>query len=222
MNYEKCGMNDVKIVNEELKGILNGISDIIQSVDIDLIRQIPRDENAEDWCSEDYRKYIVSKGREHEGYPEMLLGAGLQFGEFEYEGDGKLPIITGMEKCVTELCTWSGAHRRALSALYPPGGFISWHNNANAGGYNVLFTWSQNGDGQWEHIQPNTGEHIVIPDVKGWQCKFGYYGRYDEPNFLLYHCARTNCLRATVAFVFNADERGKSMAEMLIEDIQNA
>lgn len=218
----KHGMNDVKLVNEELKGILDQISTLVHKVEIDKVRQIPRDESADEWCSESYRKHIMQKGASHKGYPEMLCGASLEYCKFIYEGEDRLELIEESERLITELCGWSGAHNRALTAIYPPGGFISWHNNANAWGYNVLFTWSQEGDGQWEHIEPTTGEHIIIPDVKGWQCKFGYYGSYSEPDKLLYHAARTNCLRTTVAFMFNGDERGKRMAEMLIEEIQTA
>jgi hypothetical protein len=215
-------MKPKEIVNEELQGILLGLSDIIETIDISKIRQIPRDETADEWCGEEFRKHIINKGTSHDGFPDMLLGTNLEYGKFCYDGENRVDIVQRMESHVTDLCTWSGAHRRALTAVYPPGGFISWHNNANAPGYNVLFTWSQEGDGQWEHVDPDTREHIVIPDKKGWQCKFGYYGTYQEPESLLYHCARTNCLRATVAFVFNADDRGKSMAEMLLEEIQNA
>ena len=132
-------------------------------------------------------------------------------------------FITGMpEELVNEVCMFLGAHRKALSMVYPPGGFIGWHNNANAGGYNIIFTWSEKGDGQWEHIDPITKEHVVIPDVEGWQCKYGYYGTYDEYDKILYHAARTNCLRSTIAFVFNSDETGKRMAEHVVEEIQTA
>jgi hypothetical protein len=220
MTYEH-GMNPVDIVNSELKDILERISRIVQSIDPDKVRQIPRDETPEEWCGEDYRKHIISKGRGHEGFPEMLAAACLEPGKFIYDGEERTRILQDMESCIAELCSWAGAHRRALTAIYLPGGFISWHNNANAHGYNVLFTWSEEGDGQWEHIEPVTGEHVVIPDVKGWQCKYGYYGTYDEPEHVLYHAAKTNCLRCTVAFVFNGNRTGKNMAEMLIDEIRN-
>ena len=220
MNLD-VGMHPVPIENEELKDILTRISSVSEQVDFSKVRQIPRNETADEWCNEDYRKHIMNKGSDHDGYPEMLLGAGLEPDKFIYDDkDVQLRMTGEMESLIAELCSWSGARHRALTAIYPPGGFISWHNNANASGFNVLFTWSQEGDGQWEHIDPVTGEHVIIPDVKGWQCKFGYYGHYGEPDKVLYHAARTNCLRATVAFVFTGDETGKKMSEMLIEEIQ--
>lgn len=222
MNLDS-GMHPVPIVNEELKGILDKISVLTQQVEFDKVRQIPRNETADEWCNEQYRKHIMSKGAAHDGYPEMLLGCNIEPGKFIYDDKSEqFRLCEEMERSIEELGSWSGARNRALTAIYPPGGFIGWHNNANASGYNVLFTWSLEGDGQWEHIDPTTGEHVIIPDVKGWQCKFGYYGSYREPDKILYHSARTNCLRATVAFVFNGDDRGRQMSEMLIEEIQTA
>lgn len=221
MMYENA-MNTAVIRNEVLKEILDKISALTQKVDFDKVRQIPRNETADEWCNEDYMRHIIHKGTAHDGYPEMLLGTSLEPGKFCYDGQDSLQLTEESEKLIKDLCSWSGAHRRALTAIYPPGGFIGWHNNANASGYNILFTWSSEGDGQWEHIEPSTGEHVIIPDVKGWQCKYGYYGSYEEPHRVLYHAAKTNCLRTTVAFVFNGDERGKSMAEMLIEEIETA
>ena len=62
---------------------------------------------------------------------------------------------------------------------------------------------------------------MVIKDVPGWQCKYSYYGSYDDGlDKVLYHCAHTNCLRVTFAFVFNRDVTGRRMAEMLIEEIE--
>jgi hypothetical protein len=217
----KSGMNNAVIRNEELKEILNRISDTVQKLDFSKVRNIPKNETAEEWCNEQYRKHIQNKGMGHDGYPELLYGAILEHEKFSYENEEERSILLeNMNSAANDLCSWSGSHHRALTAIYPPGGFISWHNNANASGYNILFTWSESGDGQWEHIEPNTGEHVVIPDIKGWQCKYGYYGSYDDPDKVLYHAARTNCLRSTVAFVFNGDERGRNMAEMLIDEIE--
>lgn len=215
-------MQSVEIKNTELFEILEEIVETIKTVDFSKVRQIPREENAEDWTNEEYLKHIMWKGSQHDGYPEMLLAVDISSEEKLTYDDavGKSKITSSAQKFIANLCSWSGARNNALCAIYPPGGFIGWHNNANAGGYNVLFTWSETGDGQWEHIDPVTKEHVVIPDVKGWQCKYGYYGTYDEPDKVLYHAAKTNCLRTTVAFIFNGDETGKKMCDMLIEEIE--
>ncbi len=211
-------MIDVPILNADLKTILDTFIPLVESIDFDKV--CLTDDIVDDWCSVDYLNRIKKRGRTHGGYPAILKGTCPEFNSFDYnDNEEKTSIISRFDKAAQEIASWSGARNRALCAVYPPGGFISWHNNANAAGYNVLFTWSSEGDGQWEHIDPMTQEHVVIPDKKGWQCKFGYYGTYDETDKLLYHCARTNCLRFTIAFVFNADERGESMAQMLTEEI---
>ena len=105
--------------------------------------------------------------------------------------------------------------------MYPPKGFISWHNNANASAYNLIFTWSETGDGYFKYIDGYTGDEIVIPDKKGWQCKAGYFGAYnEEPEKLVYHTASTDCWRITVSYIFNREEMSLGLQEDVIEEIK--
>jgi hypothetical protein len=102
------------------------------------------------------------------------------------------------------------------------GGNISWHNNANAPAYNFVFTWSETGDGWWKHWDNEKKEMITIPDVKGWQCKAGYFGSYeDNEERLVYHTAKNGGtgLRMTVAFVLDRSEMALGMQDWIIEDI---
>ena len=46
--------------------------------------------------------------------------------------------------------------------------------------YNLVFTWSETGDGQFQYMDTKTGETVVMKDRKGWQCKAGYFGSYGE------------------------------------------
>jgi hypothetical protein len=223
MDFHAEAMNTATIRNTELLDILNRHVDIARKVDIKKVRT-PEMEHVDmkEWVSKEYLDKIVYDYRDHSGYPRMLYGFELAADKFRYDDIATEAEITKeYEEVCEELTSFLGVHRRALSCVYPPGGFISWHNNANASGYNVIFTWSENGDGQWEHIDPITKEHVIIKDVPGWQCKYGYYGSYDDGlDKVLYHCAHTNCLRMTFGFVFNRDESGKRMAEMLIEEIE--
>ena len=101
-------------------------------------------------------------------------------------------------------------------------GFISWHNNANASAYNLIFTWSETGDGYFKYIDGYTGDEIVIPDKKGWQCKAGYFGAYnEEPEKLVYHTASTDCWRITVSYIFNREEMSLGLQEDVIEEIKS-
>ena len=225
MDFFKAPMNTASIRNGDLIELLNKFSDLVQEIDVNEISTL-RDmtEVGDDWyTSQEYCKKIMYKGREHFGFPEASHGYELRAHFFRHDDKVKqVEYCNRGEKIVDDIVMYLGAHRKALSMVYPSGGYIGWHNNANAPGYNIIFTWSSEGDGHWEHIDPKTKEHVVIPDVKGWQCKYGYYGTYDEPDKLLYHAAKTNCLRATVAFVFNSDETAKRMAEHVVEEIETA
>lgn len=223
MDFHKEAVNTAVIRNKELLEILNRHLEVAKKVDIEkILDPEAKEKGREEWVSKDYLDKVVYDFRDHDGYPKMLYGFELAADKFNYRDiNTQSEIMQEYEKVSDELTSFLGVHRRALSCVYPPGGFISWHNNANASGYNVIFTWSENGDGQWEHIDPITKEHVVIKDVPGWQCKYSYYGSYDDGlDKVLYHCAHTNCLRMTFAFVFNRDETGRRMAEMLIEEIE--
>ena len=119
-------------------------------------------------------------------------------------------------KFMTELCVSTNA----LAQFYPPGGFIGWHSNANAIGHNVIFTWSESGDGCFKFIDPLTKELIVMPDKKGWSLKAGYFGQDDHEVF---HCAETKCNRITLSFVFkvNAENYDNDSQLECLDYIQN-
>jgi len=220
MDFHKECINTAVIKNEEFLTLLNRYSDLIQSIkDVNKVAIKCKNKKMEDYVSEEYRNSIIEMGRGHEGFPEVLKGFNIDTGFESEDPEETERIVRKYNSINVDLENFIGCRNRALSSGYPPGGFISWHNNANASGYNIILTWSEKGDGAWEHVDPKTKERVVIPDVKGWQCKYGYYGRYDDDDKVLYHCAYTNCLRMTIAFVFNRDETGKNMAQMLIEEI---
>ena len=183
------------------------------------------------WCNgkdrnhftgDKHRDSVISRGSIHNGFPET--GYYYSF-KTNHQGSGKNLTTEVMkyyttinEELQVKLCT---AHN-GLCALYPPKGFISWHNNANAAAYNIIFTWSETGDGYFKYVDGYTGDEIVIPDKKGWQCKAGYFGAYDEePEKLLYHTASTNCWRMTVAYMFNREEMSVGIQEDEIEEIKS-
>ena len=105
------------------------------------------------------------------------------------------------DKMKTEL----GLQSSALSSLYPPGGYIGWHNNANASAHNLIFSWSESGDGWFKYVDPKTNEIITVEDKQGWQLKAGYFGAYGSGD-VVYHAARTNCYRMTLSYVLGHNE----------------
>ena len=178
-------------------------------------------EDRKHFIGDEYRDTIMSRGSIHNGFPEK--GRYYSFGTWA-SGRGASLTRKTIEKYTTineelqlKLCTKSNS----LCVLYPPQGFISWHNNANASAYNLIFTWSQTGDGYFKYIDGYSGDEIVIPDKKGWQCKAGYFGAYnEEPEKLVYHTASTECWRITVAYVFNREEMSLGLQEDVIEEIK--
>jgi len=169
-----------------------------------------------------HRDSIMSRGSIHDGFPEA--GKFYSFKTDNKNTGGSLTrktiekYTTFNEEMQVKLCT----RGNGLTAMYPPEGYISWHNNANASSYVLIFTWSETGDGYFKYIDGYTGDEIVIPDKKGWQCKAGYFGAYDEePEKLVYHTASADCWRITVAYLFNRKEISLGLQEDVIEEIKS-
>ena len=90
----------------------------------------------------------------------------------------------------------------ALSAVYPPDGFMGWHNNHNANGYNVLFSWTEKGQGFFRYQDPITKEIVTMNDQPGWTCKVGYFGNQREKDKIFWHCCSADELRITIGWLF--------------------
>lgn len=183
-------------------------------------------EYADHYTGDEYFQRIKSMGREHNGFPEIVVAHSFSSGKMNFakekEITEKIPKVSlQLDSFLTKIQTTFNLKRNALFSVYPPGGYIAWHNNANASAFNFIFTWSDTGDGYWKHWDNEKKEMVIIPDVKGWQCKAGYFGAYEDPEEkLLYHTARTNdSLRMTVAFVLDRSEMSQGIQDWVIEDI---
>lgn len=116
-----------------------------------------------------------------------------------------------------------GGNAMALFAIYPPGGFIPWHHNGNAPGYNILAHYSWGGDGYfctWDE-----GEIVYYNDLdKEWVVRVGRYldtvGTYDSrinrsrgtdipfatTEDASWHAAETKCFRLTISTILNIED----------------
>jgi len=184
-------------------------------------------ESADYYTSNAYFEKIRNMGTTHDGYPERFAAYSFGSNGMNFHKDAghvadeaAQRIFKFFEKIQTQL----NLKKNALFSIYPPGGFISWHNNANASAYNFIFTYSETGDGYWRHYDPVKKEMVTIPDVKGWQCKAGYFGAYhDGVDKIVYHTARNTSqtgLRMTVAFVMDRSEMSSGIQDWVIEDIR--
>jgi len=80
-----------------------------------------------------------------------------------------------------------------ISVLYPSGGFIGWHTNANQNLFNAICTFSETGSGVFKYI--NNDIILEVKDIKGWSVKESAW--FDES---IPHMAHTDCNRITIAF----------------------
>ena len=220
-------MRDIPINNMEVLQALNEYKDFIMNNNIDknLVLMCKEQRGQADYYTgEEYRKEIMSKGEAHQGYPEFMHSySGLmpsKDGHFEdnLKKTTAQKFTDASSALNSRLMQVLSAKLNTLNTVYPPGGFISWHNNANACGYNILFSWSETGDGWFKYWDINEEREITIHDVQGWQCKMGYFGPYYKPDTLCYHTASTNCWRISVAYIFAEED---SFWKEVIEDIEN-
>jgi hypothetical protein len=122
---------------------------------------------------------------------------------------------TKMADLATSLGSRITGRKQALSAIYPPGGYLSWHHNADVPGRNIIFTWSKTGEGLFRYKNYTKGYNFDIPDYKGWNVKsFDWFSHGEsEKEGYSWHCAGTECLRATLAFVIHSNRMSDEMLE---------
>jgi hypothetical protein len=99
------------------------------------------------------------------------------------------------------LMNFFGARNNALQMYYPSGGYIGWHNNCNAPGYNIILSCNPGADGYFDHYDHVEGRLNRYQDESGWNCKVGYFGSDKEPDKIFWHCAATNTPRVTLSYV---------------------
>lgn len=173
----------------------------------------------------EYRDEIIAMDERHEGFPDNTHSYALKHDRIDFLGDKhKSPdavnLLQKYGECNDNLCNILSARNNALTVMYPPNGFISWHNNANASAYNLVFSWSETGDGCFKYVDGHTGEEVVMKDEKGWNCKAGYFGAYGEPWYnRVYHAAETDCWRITVSYMFDRTDMSLGIQDDIIEEI---
>lgn len=198
-------MRSIPIKNAELLSILNRMVYLFREKYTpektnNMIGNI--NHNSVDWVGEAYRDKIVRMGKDHIGWPENARSYALKPDHYKGNDPSYRKDFSQLDEDIkTEL----GINTNALSQLYPPDGFIAWHNNADAKGYNLIFTWSETGDGWFKYID-NNGKEVTIKDKKGWSCKASYFGDYIDDQ-VCYHAAHTNCWRMTHSFVVSEKDK---------------
>ncbi len=210
-------MQVISKINPELKNMLEEFSTWFfnSNYNTELLpfEKLDDHEKGDFATSNEYLKQAL-KDPEAYGYPKHMLGSIM---------DNNLNANRLQPKLYREACdnidkkliNYFGARNNALRAYYPKNGYIGWHNNANAPGYNIIITCNPDGDGEFEHYDHNTGMITRYHDKKGWFVKAGYFGSMKEPENLYWHCARTRSPRITLSYIVPH----KSIWESMITDI---
>ena len=199
-------MNTIQIRNKDLINLLNDYSNWFEGVNRSLIKVRGERDDNEYYTSDKYLKKIDKKN--HEGFPEKTHGIDLVFCD---STDNE--IRKRIRKIDLDFNSILGSKHCAVKMYYPAGGYMGWHNNHNASGYNILFSYTKNGNGFFRY---KTDKTYTMHDKPGWTAKVGYYGNNKEPDKLFWHCARAYEDRLTLGFVIP----DRSFWEMMIEDIE--
>ena len=200
-----------KYVNDpEVLSILEKMGDYLDAIDIDRLKVKKGRQNridVKEALCDNYRDVFSKQLRPgppwHQKICDLLLDLE-QRKRDHYIAD----LATDLGKRIT-------GRKQALSAIYPPGGYLAWHHNADVPGRNLIFTWSKTGEGVFRYHNNTKGYYFDIPDHKGWNVKsFDWYrhGITDKEGYS-WHCAGTECLRATVAFVIDDNQMSNEMLE---------
>ena len=220
-------MNNIPIKNKKILEALNNFLWYYDNKDI-VAKNLKLHGKAEDrqyFVSDEYRDKIIHMDEKHDGFPECGHNWGLKCDDHQVlEGHDteRVELMEKFNNLDEQLCSLLCTRNNALAAMYPPGGYLSWHNNANASAYNLIFTWSETSEGNFTYVDGHTGKNVVMQDVKGWQCKAGYFGAYGEPWYnRVYHAAETDCYRMTISYIFDRSDMSLGLQDDVIEEIMS-
>lgn len=144
--------------------------------------------------------YLHAKQQQRDnGFPEAARGVDFNVMDYYTKDFCKSPHIQSLRKYDREIRTMLGSSNTALMMYYPPNGFIDWHTNSNAYGYNAIFTFSKTGEGAFLYQNPTTKEIVVMKDKKGWNMKLGVFDRKNGSP--IWHAAYTLCDRLTWSYI---------------------
>tara|TARA_B100000780_G_scaffold272135_1_gene233934 strand:- start:946 stop:1617 length:672 start_codon:yes stop_codon:yes gene_type:complete len=174
-------------------------------------------------CSRDYLEVMLENQEYHEGFPETHMAQPMSS---MVANDHIWSAFR--DKVRYDFAKTIGAQHNALINYYPPMGHVGWHTNWNANCYQVLFTWSKNGDGYFRYYDQSQDKIITVQDKPGWQARHYYFGRKDEPEHHCWHSAWAGCDRITLAYKFingskinYLDETARLLRDHLIEEMES-
>jgi len=203
-------MINIEIKNKEIINLLNDYSTWIENLNKSVFKLQGKVDENDYYTEEEYFKTIDKEN--HIGWPEVSYGA-----DISYTNRTSIDLRERIRRIDSDFNDILSAKHCAVKMYYPEGGYMGWHNNHNASGYNILFSYTKNGNGYFRYKDPITLETITMHDAPGWTAKVGYYGNLEEKDKIYWHCARAYETRLTLGFIIP----DKNFWEMMIEDIQD-
>lgn len=205
-------MKVVSLNHPELQQILDNFSSWFFNQDLKELEllltkdALQRKGDIEGHTSLEYLKSVLNSP-ENYGYPKSSCGVEMMLNV----GSTPTKFIRKAKETNDALMEFFGARNNALQMYYPAGGYIGWHNNCNASGYNIVLSCNPEGDGEFEHWDHINNKLNVFKDEKNWNVKAGYFGSAKEYDKIYWHCARTRTPRITFSYVVYDENIWKDM-----------
>ena len=203
-------MNSISVINIQLSQILNNFKDEILSNDLSKLNfrqgNVAKDNHY--FCSIDLLNDLKNKEMiDHTNDAKCVNIDSTFLKEINSKLDADLDEWNEQKSYIVVKSKFVSLKqkmfdKKVLGVIYPASGYMSWHTNANDSGYNVLLTWSENGNGFFRYQDPITKEIVTMQDKPGWNCKVGYFGKHTEPDKVFWHCCSTDELRISLAWIF--------------------
>lgn len=195
-------------INPEILEVLERGRTWLDSLDKSKFKLFGEADFTQYYTSTEYLESIDKE--EHIGFPEKKHGIDIIMTE-----STEVKERSTVREIILKLNQLIGSRNSAVFMYYPPGGYMGWHDNHNASGYNILISYSKNGNGYFRYVDPETKEIITLHDKPGWNVKVGYYGSGENGESTYWHCAYTDEERITFGFIIP----DKNLWEMSCEDL---
>lgn len=213
----------VSKINPDLYKILTEFSDFFFNRDFshlesfiglnEKMKKVSIKEMANEATSEEYLEKALQVPPLEYGFPRHSWGLELDQDK-QYIDDNKLLEVS--QHTNNKLINFFGARFNALQMYYPVGGYIGWHTNCNAKGYNIVMSCNPQAEGYFVHYDHQARKYNYFYDKPGWNIKAGYFGSHKEPDKMYWHAAKTNTPRVTLSYIIY----DKNIWEDMMDDIE--
>ena len=215
-------MQSLSDLNPDLLAILTEFSDFFYGRDFshlepligshEKMKNVSVKSMAREAVGEEYLRKALKEDPMRHGFPRHSWGLELAM-DRRFIDDREL--LDKSSKANDKLMNFFGARNNALQMYYPSGGYIGWHTNCNAPGFNIVLSCNPEAKGYFEHYDHVNDKFVRFEDKSGWNCKVGYFGSDKEPEKMYWHCAYTDSPRLT----FSYDIYDRNIWEDMVDDI---